>query len=198
MQRDFRYLRDKYGDAGAREIFEKLCTNLLQAQHGEDAHNIRVSQGDEGIDILVGDFQFPIDNYQCKYFIDGIGSSQKAQIEHSFDRAIHSENYSMQKWILCVPCSFSSAEFKWWSEWKGQQQRIHQIEIALFDGTYLISELKKSGIYDEAFDDDIRKKLDEILPLLFTLSLVYLPSSHSASSPYSVTGRFVWRGSRTP
>lgn len=102
MQRDFRYLRDKYGDAGAREIFEKLCTNLLQAQHGEDAHNIRVSQGDEGIDILVGDFQFPIDNYQCKYFIDGIGSSQKAQIEHSFDRAIHSENYSMQKWILCV------------------------------------------------------------------------------------------------
>ena len=142
MQRDFRYLRDKYGDAGAREIFEKLCTNLLQAQHGEDAHNIRVSQGDEGIDILVGDFQFPIDNYQCKYFIDGIGSSQKAQIEHSFDRAIHSENYSMQKWILCVPCSFSSAEFKWWSEWKGQQQRIHQIEIALFDGTYLISELK--------------------------------------------------------
>ena len=111
MQRDFRYLRDKYGDAGAREIFEKLCTNLLQAQHGEDAHNIRVSQGDEGIDILVGDFQFPIDNYQCKYFIDGIGSSQKAQIEHSFDRAIHSENYSMQKWILCVPCSFSSAEY---------------------------------------------------------------------------------------
>lgn len=111
VQRDFRYLRDKYGDAGAREIFEKLCTNLLQAQHGEDAHNIRVSQGDEGIDILVGDFQFPIDNYQCKYFIDGIGSSQKAQIEHSFDRAIHAENYSMQKWILCVPCSFSSAEF---------------------------------------------------------------------------------------
>ena len=41
MQRDFRYLRDKYGDAGAREIFEKLCTNLLQAQHGEDAHNSR-------------------------------------------------------------------------------------------------------------------------------------------------------------
>lgn len=79
VQRDFRYLRDKYGDAGAREIFEKLCTNLLQAQHGEDAHNIRVSQGDEGIDILVGDFQFPIDNYQCKYFIDGIGKASRKE-----------------------------------------------------------------------------------------------------------------------
>lgn len=163
MQRDFRYLRDKYGDAGAREVFEDICTHLLQAQHGEDAHNIRVSQGDAGIDILVGDFQSPIDNYQCKYFIDGIGSSQKTQIRDSFDRAIHAKDYSMRKWILCVPCSLSSSEFKWWSEWKGQQQKIHEIEIALFDGTYLISELKKFDIYDEVFDDDIKKKLDEIL-----------------------------------
>lgn len=26
MERDFRYLRDKHGDAGAREVFEKICT----------------------------------------------------------------------------------------------------------------------------------------------------------------------------
>ncbi|MEI3276463.1 MAG: hypothetical protein V8R57_01835 [Evtepia sp.] len=57
----------------------------------------------------------------------------------------------------------SSSEFKWWSEWKGQQKKIHEIDIALFDGTYLISELKKYDIYDEVFDNDIRKKLDEIL-----------------------------------
>ena len=119
MQRDFGYLRDKYGDAGAREVFEKICTHLLQAQYGEDAHNIRVSRGDAGIDILVGDFQSPIDNYQCKYFIDGIGNSQKTQIKDSFERAIHAKDYSMRKWTLCVPCSLSSSEFKWWSEWKG-------------------------------------------------------------------------------
>ncbi|MUU10547.1 MAG: hypothetical protein EP146_03875 [Oscillibacter sp.] len=69
----------------------------------------------------------------------------------------------MRKWTLCVPCSLSSSEFKWWSEWKGQQKKIHEIDIALFDGTYLISELKKYDIYDEVFDNDIRKKLDEIL-----------------------------------
>lgn len=30
MERDFRYLRDKYGDAGARDIFEKICIELFQ------------------------------------------------------------------------------------------------------------------------------------------------------------------------
>lgn len=80
MERDFRYLRDKHGDAGAREIFEKICTQLLQAQFGDEAHNIQASQGDEGIDIVVGDFAKPIENYQCKYFIDGLGVSQKDQI----------------------------------------------------------------------------------------------------------------------
>lgn len=163
MQRDFRYLRDQYGDAGARDIFESICTQLLQARYGEEAHNIRVSRGDEGIDILVGDFQSPIENYQCKYFIDGIDSSQRTQIKNSFDRALHAEDYSMRKWILCVPCSLSASEFKWWSEWKGQQQKIHEIEISLFDGAYLIAELKKYNIYDKAFDNDTQKKLDEIL-----------------------------------
>ena len=78
MERDFRYLRDIHGDAGARELFEKICTEWLYAQYGENAHNIRVSQGDAGIDILVGDFSAPIKNYQCKFFLDGIGDAQKS------------------------------------------------------------------------------------------------------------------------
>ena len=57
MQRDFRYLRDQHSDAGARDVFENICTQLLQARYGEEAHNIRVSRGDEGIDILVGVLQ---------------------------------------------------------------------------------------------------------------------------------------------
>lgn len=113
MERDFRYLRDVHGDAGAREIFEKICTEWLYAQYGENSHNIRIKQGDAGIDILVGDFSAPIKNYQCKFFLDGIGDAQKAQIRGSFRTAVTSSDYTMEQWILCVPCALSAAEFKW-------------------------------------------------------------------------------------
>ena len=151
-----------HGDAGAREIFEKICTQLMQAHYGEDAHSIRLNPGDDGIDILVGDFSHPIENYQCKYFPDGLGDSQKAQIRKSFATSINAVDYKMKKWVLCVPCCLSANEFKWWSEWKSEKQKIHNIEISLFDGQYLISGLKTYGIYNNAFDDDIRQKLDTI------------------------------------
>lgn len=166
MERDFRYLREKYGDDGARGIFEKICSELLHACFNEQAHNIRVSQGDGGIDILVGDFNVPIENYQCKYFIDGISDSQKQQIRESFDTAINSTDYKMKKWILCVPCCLSAKEFKWWSTWSAGKKKSTGVEISLFDGGYLISQLKKYDIYEKNFDDDIRQKLQEVLECL--------------------------------
>lgn len=166
MERDFRYLRDKNGDAGARDIFERICTEILHARFGEAAHKIRVSQGDGGIDILVGDFSSPIENYQCKYFIDGIGDSQKQQIRESFNRAMKSNEYKMKKWILCVPCCLSVKEFSWWSTWSAQAKRTSGIDISLFDGIYLISQLKAYDMYDKCFDDDLRQSLQEVLDCL--------------------------------
>lgn len=166
MERDFRYLRDKYGDEGARGIFEKICSQLFYACFEENAHNIRVSQGDGGVDILVGDFSKPIEDYQCKYFIDGIGDSQKQQIRESFDSAWNSPDYKMKKWTLCVPCCLSAKEFKWWSTWSAQKKKSTGIDISLYDGGYLISQLKKYDIYEKNFDDDIRQKLHEILECL--------------------------------
>lgn len=162
MQRDFRYLRDKYGDAGARDIFEKICTKLFYAIYGENAHNIRPNQGDEGIDILVGTFEKPILNYQCKYFIDGIGEAQKRQIENSFERAITAPDYKMERWVLCVPCLLSPKEFAWWSEWRGQKIELHDIGVELYEGGYLLEQLKKYDIYNQEFDEDERMVLEEI------------------------------------
>lgn len=142
MERDFRYLRDQHGDAGAREVFEKICSQLFTALFGADAHNIKVSQGDEGLDILVGDFSAPIDVYQCKYFIDGIGDAQKQQIRDSFKRAVESSIYKMKSWTLCLPCELTAKEFRWWSEWKYRMIKLLNVDISLFEGSYLIAQLK--------------------------------------------------------
>lgn len=163
MERDFRYLREQHGDAGAREIFEKICSQLFASLYGSNAHNIKASQGDEGIDILVGDFSAPIDVFQCKYFVDGIDSSQKQQISHSFNRAYESDMFKMKRWILCLPCELTAKEFQWWSEWKNRMTELRSIPIELYDGCFLITQLKKQEIYASAFNDDIRLKLDEIL-----------------------------------
>ncbi|WP_148510036.1 hypothetical protein [Hungatella hathewayi] len=163
MERDFRYLKEQHGEAGARDLFEKICTELLQARYGNDAHNIRVSHGDGGIDILVGDLTKPIDNYQCKYFINGVGKSQKDQIRKSFKRAIETDVYKMNKWVLCVPCNFTVQEMAWWNKWREEQYNKYKIKIELCDGGYLITQLKKYSIYEKAFDDDIRQVLDKIL-----------------------------------
>ena len=165
MQRDFRYLRDKYGIAGAREIFEKVCTQLFQSKYS-NAYPVKVSKGDDGIDIFVGNYNESIDVYQCKYFIDGIGSSQQKQIRESFKTAINSNNYKLNSWTLCLPCILTINEHKWWSNWKAQQSNINKILINLYDGSYLISELIKIGLYDRVFDEDIRNTLNEIASYL--------------------------------
>lgn len=162
MERDFRYLRDQHGDAGARDIFEKICSQLFSTIYGSTAHNIKVSQGDEGIDIFVGDFSAPGDVYQCKYFIDGIGDSQKQQIRNSFKRAVESSVFKMKCWALCLPCELTIKEFQWWSEWKNQKVKLHGIDITLLEGSYLISQLKKQNLYATTFNDDIRTQLDEV------------------------------------
>ena len=97
MERDFTYLRDKYTLAGAREVFERICVQLLQHKF-EDAYPVEVFQGDGGIDIFIGDFDEMIDVYQCKYFLEGLGDAQKSQVRESFNTAIKSEKFKV---VLC-------------------------------------------------------------------------------------------------
>ncbi|KLU65771.1 hypothetical protein DEAC_c24010 [Desulfosporosinus acididurans] len=162
MQRDFRYLRDKYGEAGARDIFEKICIKLFQSKF-ENTYGVRVTQGDGGIDVFVGDFDEEINVYQCKYFIDGVGNSQKEQIRDSFKTVVESDAYKAKSWYLCLPCILSVEEQKWWSTWKTRSSSSFGISIMLYDGSYLITELIKADLYDREFDEDIRNMLKEVL-----------------------------------
>lgn len=159
MERDFRYLRDKYGDAGARDIFEKMCVELFQKKY-ENAYAVQTSPGDDGIDVLVGDLSGEIVVYQCKYFIDGIADAQKTQIRESYKTV--TEKYRVSEWYLCVPILFTIDNHKWWSEWKSKQLQKDKIKIDFFDGSRLLMLLKECELYDEIFDEDIRNMLKEI------------------------------------
>lgn len=159
MERDFRYLRDKYGEAGARDIFEKICVQLFQNMH-ENAYAVLASPGDDGIDILVGDLNGEIVVYQCKYFIDGIKDAQKSQIKESYKTV--TGKYTVIKWYLCVPILFTVDNHKWWSDWKTSKQQKDRIEIDYFDGSRLLMLLKKCDMYNNFFDEDIRNALKEI------------------------------------
>lgn len=151
MERDFSYLRDKYGEMGAREKFEKICTELLYAKYAS-AHSVKVSNGDGGIDIFVGDISKEIDVYQCKYFIDGIGDSQKAQIKKSFQKIVDNNELSLSNWYLCIPCDLTLKQHHWWAGWKNQQEEKYSIPIEIFEGGKLLSEIKQYQLYDQHFN----------------------------------------------
>lgn len=166
MERGFKYLEDIHGVAGAREIFEDICVSLFQEIHGPAAKTVRLSQGDGGIDVLVGNLPTADKIYQCKYFTNSIGSSQKQQIESSFETVV--KNYNMNQWLLCLPTVLNQSELIWWSSWKNEKEQESNIKIELCDGSYLINNLKKYNLYNEIFDDDVRNKLDEILLEFYT------------------------------
>jgi len=159
MERDFGYLRDKHGDAGARDVFEKICIELFQNIY-KDAYAVKAYPGDDGIDILVGELSKPIIVFQCKYFINGIGQSQKKQIRESYDMV--TGKYDVKEWYLCVPNVFTIDDHKWWSDWKTGKQEASKIEIGLYEGSLLIGKLKAFDMYTTIFDDDIRNSLNEI------------------------------------
>lgn len=162
MEKEFRYFKDKYGDAGAREKFEKTCVQLFQTIYGSKAHPIKPSSGDDGIDVLIGDFSEPIEVYQCKFFIDGIEDAQKNQIRESFNTAWKSQKYTMKKWVLCIPDAMTPKEFSWWSNWNSNKTSETGVPIELYDGSFLLLKLKEYNLYNDIFDEDDKIALNEL------------------------------------
>lgn len=164
MKRGFEYLVGVHSEAGAREIFERICVNLFQSMYGSPVKSVKVSKGDGGIDVLVGELPNPEKVYQCKFFLNGLGDGQRQQIRKSFKTVI--SNYNIKEWRLCLPCILNQQELLWWSKWKNEQSESTGIHIELCDGSYLIHQLKSQNMYDREFDDDIRQQLELILTQL--------------------------------
>lgn len=151
MNRGFKYLVDKYNSDGARSEFEKICWHLTNSLYGS-SYQIKVQQGDGGIDVFVGNFNSQVMVFQCKFFIDGFADSQKGQIRESFKKCLATLGSSLSTWILCVPVVLTLENQMWWSKWSEEKKQKHGINIELWDENRIISELKKTNLYDEYFN----------------------------------------------
>src|SRR5262245_14945087 len=111
-----------YGVDGARGKFEDLAAQLVTGEQ-PDASKVRLEQGDDGIDVHVGDLADAagIDVEQCKLLPQGLGKSQKAQVRESCRRCRDSANYKLKRWMLCLPVDLSVDEKRWFEDWKGKQ-----------------------------------------------------------------------------
>lgn len=158
MEHPFKYLTFKYGEAGAREKFESICVELVQAIHEDDAYSVDGKGGDGGIDIFVGDYNDELDVYQCKYFTDKIDTSQKRQITDSFNKVISEKGNKINVWYLCVAKELSKKEHDWWATWKKEMKQNYNVKIKLWDAKKLEGKLKKYELYDRYFSNHKTKK----------------------------------------
>lgn len=165
MERNWQDYKALYKNiAGARNAFEKTCRILFKTKFkNENVKSIAVKQGDGGVDIFVGDLGVtPIKVFQCKFFIEGFGDSQKTQIKKSFNTAINSSKYKMSEWNLCIPNELDINNQSWWTAWKKNIEKKHSIPINLYDGNDLIDELKATNLYNTEFMIEEKLQLDRI------------------------------------
>lgn len=153
--------------SGAREAFENACETLFRTIYmQQNVQKVKVEHGDGGIDIFIGELGIePITVIQCKFFLDGIGESQKSQIRNSFITAIESKNYELESWILCVPCIPDIDTFSWWFKWKQKVlARYKKTDgfIDLKNGNELIDLFKHHQLYNQVFKITDSIKIDEI------------------------------------
>ncbi|MCT3760649.1 AAA family ATPase [Elizabethkingia anophelis] len=158
MVEDWLLLIERYGLEGARAKFESICADLYKAIYRENQYvkEVRVSQGDGGIDIFIGNIgNEPIHIIQCKFFYPEFGDSQKDQVRKSFQRVISSDDFKVKSWTLCIANKFSIPQHKWWITWRDRESKecgIAQNDIKLKNGEDLIFLIKENNLYDILFE----------------------------------------------
>ncbi|SEH07193.1 ATP-binding protein [Candidatus Venteria ishoeyi] len=168
MNRNWTDFKSLHGNiAGAREAFENACETLYRKKHkDENVSQVRVNQGDGGIDIFIGELGVePITVIQCKFFLESFGDSQKQQIRESFNTSVNSDKYELKEWVLCIPRVFDMEESSWWSKWKDNKVKEYSKEnsfIRLANGNELIDLSKELGLYNEIFKITDSLKIEEI------------------------------------
>jgi hypothetical protein len=127
------------GKDGARESFERLIAQLVALRY-QSVKRIAARAGDWGLDVIVGEIDGVISVWQAKFFIDGLGDPQKAQVRESFKQVMKKakeQGFTVDVWTLCVPIDLDPDALNWWTGWKKRQERDHGVRIELLDRTAL-------------------------------------------------------------
>ncbi|HRE78473.1 MAG TPA: ATP-binding protein [Flavobacterium sp.] len=166
MNKDWLILVEKFDLESARTKFQDICESLYKKISVKEPRTVRVNQGDGGIDIFIGEIGLePIEVIQCKFFVDGLGESQKSQIRESFKTAIESKEFETKCWTLCIINILDLQQNKWWSSWKNNVEIKYNLSnefIKLKDGNELVSLLKQFNLYNTAFELEDSIKISEI------------------------------------
>jgi hypothetical protein len=127
------------GKEGARTTFERLIGQLVGLRYA-GMKIVEANGGDWGLDVIVGEIDDVLSVWQAKFFIDGVGESQKTQIRDSFKRVTAKANekgFKLNVWTLCIPVDLDADALKWWTGWKKREEKAHQVRIELEPRTTL-------------------------------------------------------------
>lgn len=130
---DLRILRDVWTEDGARSVFAELVTQCAISIY-PNSQSLRPDPGDEGIDTLEGLFGSEQRVWQAKYFCEGVGNSQKAQIRKSWKSCLGgSAGENLKSWTLALPTNLSVPERKWWDKWKTKKMQESGVSVELWN-----------------------------------------------------------------
>jgi hypothetical protein len=129
----FHQLIGKGGKDGARADFEHLIGQLVGLRY-TGIRIVEANPGDWGLDVTVGEIDGVMSVWQAKFFIDGVGDSQKPQIRESFKQVVakaKDKGFRIDAWTLCVPVNLDAEALTWWTKWKKAKEKETGIKIEL-------------------------------------------------------------------
>lgn len=136
-------------EEAGRERFERMITAMVREIH-PTARAVRANPGDWGIDTFVGELSSRTNAvWQSKYFVHGVGKTQRADIRESFASvlaAAEKNGFKVKSWTLALPVDLDGPETKWWDNWRRKAQRTTGVVIELWPAASVESLLLKPDL----------------------------------------------------
>ncbi|MFJ9624683.1 serine/threonine protein kinase [Streptomyces sp. NPDC101181] len=138
---NFEFFKIRTGStAGGRDLFEKMIQDVVDVKF-PGSSTLEANPGDWGIDAYIGTLlEGEASVWQSKYFIDGFGDAQKAQVRDAYDQALKCakrEGYTLTSWTLCIPVDLDGPTEKWWLGWKKKKEKDDGVTIVLWNAMRL-------------------------------------------------------------